>query len=229
MGERCGGLPKYYAGRRHILGSGVLTTDGRYEIGRISKGYTLGPEWADKPLVRFPIQDDLLANKARAEREERAQEQPDIVRTLVEAAKGVKVDFTHGEVVKVTKAATPEERKAHPRRKKAIREASIWMELFNEVNDGDCGFTQDYHGRVHSTLTRIPKKIRQQALRCGGDGLPLVEVDVAACQPLILGYLAALDYTGSLTIEIQGGFGGISAKKRRNARQAGRCAGNQKK
>jgi hypothetical protein len=55
------------------------------------------------------------------------------------------------------------------------------------IADGDLRLTRDRYGRVHTAFTRLPRD-----LRCclTVDGHPLVDTDLANCQPLLLGMLA---------------------------------------
>ena len=156
-----------------MMDSGVLISDDHYIKGQKAIGYGLGPAVDESPLIPHVLPEGELATKIR---QLRAGE---TTKLTLPIHKYLRDQLTHLRL---------DEAKTAKILKKNRNDRYLPLSVAS-VNNGVTPVTVCSYGRFHSWLTRFPSKLRP-ALVINGE--PLVEIDIANCQPLLLAGLVSL-------------------------------------
>lgn len=177
------GIPRNLIGRiKQVLIPDVLETDGRYWFGPgvpgECAGYRLAPAVAGRPVrvTRFSISLGRKLADADARRAIREEQQAAAMDPLHHRLR------EHVRSAWLTGKATAD---PHP-----------VVEFLTGKRPG--WFVVCAQGRVHHPVASCPRRLRPH-LRLDDPHQPLAIVDVSACQPLLLGLLAAQQPTAAIT------------------------------
>jgi hypothetical protein len=175
--------------RKRLLDLGILECDESYSVGRFAKAYRLGPAWRDIQATRVPITDKrLLARLARKNADRRRSLTPATLH-LDNWLKLVRIDEKS---IKRFICQTRKTDKRNRSEKQHLTKLKVAI-----LQSGTAEVTRCDYGRVHSALTNLRKEVRP-ALRI--HGRELAEVDVSGCQPLLVGFIAAMLFAGDWTL-----------------------------
>ncbi|MHB8971321.1 MAG: hypothetical protein ACYC3X_18845 [Pirellulaceae bacterium] len=164
--------------RERLEGLGVLEIDSHYMKGLQAMGYRIPAEY--RATRRVICSDPQLAERiAQAYRFESIPWLP-VHKQLAAALNRLTMDMEHA--ARVIPALMPDDSKMDPAEYQRI----TWQQC-ERIADQDHHPVVCKYGRFHSMVTRLAKKLRP-CLKL--DGQPLVGVDLANSQPLILGIVA---------------------------------------
>jgi hypothetical protein len=151
---------------------GVLQVKDSYQVGRRCKMYRVAPA-CHGDTVRFGLLWKPMARKIKSMRERRmldAKANPDYASTI-RALEGTTVDFNRA--VRYIQRSKVEHGKK-----------MFWLWAVRSVHERDWFTVIDPKtGRLYTNLTNMPRNLRR-FMRIEGE--PMVEVDVACAQPLLL-------------------------------------------
>jgi hypothetical protein len=154
--------------RKLLIERQVLECDAHYVPGEMSRGYRLGPGYRTR-IVRLPCEDDRVAERVRRairRLTHRSSVNP-VDRHLKRWLRGLDFD-----AALALEAANQ------------LEGTHLHLALVEEIRGGVVEYSRCRLGRVHTSVTRLPRTIRS-TLRLGGS--PLCQIDVANAQPLLLG------------------------------------------
>ena len=153
-----------------LLSAEVIECDGQYIEGRKSYGYRLGPKYTNSRIIRVAIQDAAVVKRVKANRRAKYKKvRLDVHRWLRSQFKNLHVDLPKAMSLL-----------SGHRRFELVR---IPVE---QIANNESEFSVCRYGRVHTSLTRCPSKVRTE-LHVAGESL--VSLDIANSQPLFLSLL----------------------------------------
>jgi hypothetical protein len=168
-----------------LLERDVLECDEQYSVGKKAKWYRLGPDWWNHDTYLASLRGRrLLARISSIEAEPECGwwRQPQHEH-LDQWLRRVRVDEV------AAKPWTCQRKTSRKHHYTAARIAAI--------QSGESHIIVDSYGRVHSPITNLRRCVRP-ALRI--ESQPFVEIDIASCQPLLLGYIVAKVLAGDWTV-----------------------------
>jgi hypothetical protein len=193
-----GGWPVYRQVMDHLTGSvagfpRVLETDGDFSIGRKCTGYRLAPDY--RLARRLVCDDPAYCRHVRRVYASLDRELPPVLVQLRRLlAERLRIDLERALRI----IATLEPGKPTPATTGQYRH-NLTLQC-RQIAAGDHYLDMDeFSGRTYSLLTNLPKELRGTLYvpGKGGEKMPLVWLDLANCQPLLLALVALRYHTGS--------------------------------
>ena len=164
--------------RNTLVGAGVVEWDQSFDKGR-SQGYRLRPEY--RKTHRIVCLDDKLNRKIAKVYALEDRHRLPVHRWLEKNLERLRIDMEKTEGIIDT---------LKPKRQKHEYTIEEYRQRVRDqvtlLRNGDYRCTVCRFGRFHSPITRLPRELRSSL---SVDGVPLVNVDLANSQPLILGIL----------------------------------------
>jgi hypothetical protein len=136
--------------------------------------YRLGPGWRDRPVIKVELRDSDLLQPLEA------IDPRIVIRGPKHPVYGHLLGAIQQTSIDRRRACKLICRKASPRQRRAATTADL-------VDAGEHRMTIDRHGRLHSIITRMPRRLRRTLQ---AEGKPLAEIDISCCQPLLIGLKA---------------------------------------
>ena len=171
MGTLFGTEKKWWKLRDGCVDAGFLECNRYAEIGKRSFWYRLTPEWDDRPTVRYVLTEpEMIRRFDKIEFRRRATEGWEPVHEHL---------WRCLHLAQIDEAAARRWTCRAGNRKQ--RRAAMLVDM---INAREHQMKRDAHGRIHTTITRLPKKIRP-SIRLAG--MLTSEIDIRCCQPCLLG------------------------------------------
>lgn len=163
-------IPKYQEATAWMEQAGWITINPHYQPGKHSRGYKW--LWPYDPVTLIPCPDSL-ALKIRKQKQQKTGKTKPVHQYLAHWWARLRIDYPEAE--KHIRAMKDEE-----------QNKGIYLATARLILNGQCELEPCQYGRLHSPLTRLPKCLRPYLYLEGMEGVPLIGVDVANCQPLLL-------------------------------------------
>lgn len=188
-------VPDYHSCIEYLIELGIIECDGKYLVGKISKGYRLTSPYTGNQFKRVIITDFILCKKISADKpfdnkNKAVKEFP----YLAEWFNTGNLEIDEQSAMKwvndfeVSKLQELNSQNLTPKRR--LEEKAILFDtvrnykiLVSRFVEKDYYFHKDETGnRLHTNLTNLPKGLRQFITY---DGFPLVSVDIKNSQPFM--------------------------------------------
>ena len=181
-------VPKVVQVRSRLTQDGIINVDERYVPGLHSMGYRINPEFRSTRIATY--ENAVLARRIAQSRAGDEGRLLPVHRSLRKKLALLEFDLQRALAIVSEIDQVPPKR-----RKQALTLTDYHLilsgqcrSLYEELTFGSPELHRDKHGRVHTSISRLPGIVRGCL---SVDGEPLVGCDLKNAQPLILGFVAA--------------------------------------
>lgn len=168
------GSRRLEAVRRSAVEAEYVVRSSGYQVGERSQGYGIHKRFASVPLSRRRVEDHEVARRLQTRTEKRRQENMASLQATDAPGSGAVYDHLWRSLQEVELDDRLDFRGLHPT---SMITATRLQEKTN------MWFRADRHGRLHSPVTSLPKRLRAD-LHFGGERL--ADVDISASQAVFL-------------------------------------------